>query len=207
MSVIKVQNDPIFNVFDRELIRGKEKFPDFMRYRKFAYVEHPVEGWRVFLRSCAIIRVEGMAAKDKFIVVKSTNRATWEPPKGLLEDKDLGPRENILTSLLRNVRREIEEEAAVYHTKSIKYTGLVLQGQETSYPPNWYFQYHIFEVVISQSEWMKIQEHFNWIAEHPASFARLKRDYREKNAVAIYDSEHTHLSEPLGKALIHLYLK
>lgn len=200
-----MSDNTIFNVFERGLRRGEEKFPNFSKWRRFAYVESPLN-WRVFLRSCAFIRIEG-SPKDKFIVVKSTGRQTWEPPKGLLEGKDLGPREPIINSLVRNIRREIEEEAAVHRIKSLTYTGLVLQGQEESYPPNWYFQYHIFEVTISQQEWTKIQDHFKWIEEHPSSFARMKRDLREKDSVAIYNSAAiTPLTVPLGQALVELYL-
>jgi len=206
---MSVYNDgTIFNVFKSGLIRGEEKFPKFSRRRTFAFVQNPTEGWKVFLRSCAFIRIEGQS-KDKFIVVKSTGRQTWEPPKGLLEGEDLGPREPILNCLVRNIRREMEEEAGVHRIKSITYTGLALQGQEEVYHPNWYFQYHIFEVTISQREWLKIKEHFKWIEEHPSSFARMKHDLREKDAVAIYNVDNrdaTPLTVPLGEALVDLYL-
>ena len=42
---------PLFNVFQKGLIRGSERLA-FDPEKTYAYVEHPTEGWRVYLRSC-----------------------------------------------------------------------------------------------------------------------------------------------------------
>lgn len=200
----------IYNIFQPGLIRGSERLP-FDPTKAYAYVQHPTEGWRVFLRSCAFVHVDVPGAKkEDFIVVKktgaSTNTKSWEPPKGQMEGKDLGPKGPIMNYLRENVRREMEEEAAIHSTKSIKYTGLVYQGKEKDYPSNWFFQYHIFEVLISPRELQKMNEHFAWIREHPIAFAKFKRDRKEKDAIAIYDHELTKLYGSWSPGIVKLYL-
>ncbi len=204
--------EPIYNIFQPGLIRGSEKLP-FDPEKAYAYVEHPTEGWRVFLRSCAFVHADGPFFKEKenFIVVKKTgspsNGKSWEPPKGQMEGKDLGPKGPIMNYLRENVRREMEEEAAIHNTKSITYTGLVYQGRERDYPSNWFFQYHIFEVLISLNELRKMMEHFNWIKEHPTAFAKFKRDRREKDAIEFYNSERTKLYGSWSPGIVSLYLQ
>ncbi len=181
---------PIFDIFQEGLIRGSEHLA-FDPEKAYAYVEHPTEGWRVYLRSCGFVHVDGDPDKSHFLVVKKTGKPaysySWEPPKGQMEGKDLGRSKPITHYLLENVRREMEEEAAIKNITSIRHTGLIYQNQEKTYPPNWYFQYHIYEVTISEDELRRIAEHFKWIAEHPKGFARFKRDRREKDAIAFYN--------------------
>ncbi len=204
--------EPIYNIFQPGLIRGSERLP-FDPEKAYAYVEHPTEGWRVYLRSCAFVFAGNSMTQNKshFIVVKKTgsptNGKSWEPPKGQMEGKDLGPKGPILKYLRENVRREMEEEAAIHNTKSIKYTGLVYQGRERDYPSNWVFQYHIFEVLISTNELRKMMEHFNWIKEHPTAFAKFKRDRREKDAIEFYNSERTKLYGSWSPGIVSLYLE
>lgn len=199
----------IYNIFQPGLIRGSERLP-FDPEKAYAFVEHPTEGWRVFLRSCAFVHVAGDTRKDHFLVVKKTGASplakSWEPPKGQMEGKDLGSKGLIMGYLRENVRREMAEEAAIHNTKSIKYTGLVYQGRERDYPANWFFQYHIFEVTISWSELERIEDHFQWIAEHPAAFARFKRDRREKDAIAFYDEGKTKIYGSWSPGIVSLYL-
>ncbi len=180
----------IYNVFQPGLVRGAARLAHDPA-KRYAYVEHPTEGWRVYLRSAAFIHEEGDRRRNRFIVVKKTGadpRArTWEPPKGQMEGKDLGRSKPITHYLLENVRREMEEEAAIKNITSIRHTGLIYQNQEKTYPSNWYFQYHIYEVTINEDELGRVIEHFKWIAEHPKGFARFKRDRKEKDAIAFYN--------------------
>ena len=46
-----MSNTPIFDVFQKGLIRGSERLA-YDPAKSYAYVEHPTEGWRVYLRSC-----------------------------------------------------------------------------------------------------------------------------------------------------------
>lgn len=202
----------IYNIFQPGLIRGSEKLP-FDPEKAYAFVEHPSEGWRVYLRSCAFVFVGKTMPQNKshFIVVKKTDAPTngksWEPPKGQMEGKDLGPKGPIMSYLRENVRREMEEEAAIHNTKSIKYTGLVYQGKEKDYPPNWVFQYHIFEVLISTNELREMVEHFQWIKEHSVAFAKFKRDKREKDAIEFYNPEKTKLYGSWSPGIVAMYLE
>ena len=60
----------IFDVFQKGLIRGSEKLP-YDPSKSYAYVEHPLEGWRVYLRSCIFLHptYEPFHLK-RFLVVK-----------------------------------------------------------------------------------------------------------------------------------------
>jgi hypothetical protein len=83
----------MLDVFQKGLIRGSDSLP-YDPSKKYAYVEHPTEGWRVYLRSCAFLHpVYKPFNKMNFLVVKRTgarwSTATWEPPKGQMEGKDL----------------------------------------------------------------------------------------------------------------------
>jgi hypothetical protein len=78
-----------FDVFQPGLIRGSENLPYAPR-KKYFYVEHPTEGWRVYLRAaCFIHELYKPFRPNRFIIVKRTDgdvdKASWEPPKGLME--------------------------------------------------------------------------------------------------------------------------
>ena len=83
---------PIFDVFQKGLIRGSERLA-YDPSKAYAYVEHPVEGWRVYLRSCVFLHpVDEPFNSKHFLVVKRRGAhrtsAAWEPPKGQMEGKD-----------------------------------------------------------------------------------------------------------------------
>jgi len=67
---------PIYDVFQKGLIRGSAHLP-FDPKKAYAFVEHPTEGWRVYLRTCAflptfVLKVLGKEAdKSKFEERKS----------------------------------------------------------------------------------------------------------------------------------------
>ena len=145
---------PIFNVFQPGLRRGSEHLP-YDPTKAYAYVEHPTEGWRVYLRSCVFLHPIGSKDPKHFLVVKKTgarwSSPTWEPPKGQMEGKDMRqhPDQSVLQLLAENVRRETEEESHVTSIKPLRHTGLVFQSQETDFAPNIFFQYHIFQGFVS----------------------------------------------------------
>jgi len=75
----------IFDVFQKGLIRGSENLP-YDPSKSYAYVEHPVEGWRVYLRSCVFLHPTYEPFNLKyFLVVKKRgarwNSGAWEPPR------------------------------------------------------------------------------------------------------------------------------
>ncbi len=201
----------IYDVFQPGLRRGSEHLPHDP-IKAYAYVEHPTEGWRVYLRSAVFLHPRGAPAHCKnFLVVKRTgapyHAATWEPPKGQMEGKDIRHNQPIKALLEENVRRETEEEAHITDLIGLKHTGLAFQGQEKTYPPNWFFQYHIFRAEITPEAAQASQAWFRWAADHPKAFARMRRDRREKDAVAFYSPRATPLNPRWCPQIAALYFK
>jgi len=209
----------ILNVFQPGLLRGSERLA-FDPEKEYFYVQHPTEGWRVYLRSVCFIHEmpeKGACKLDatRFLVVKKAgtpvNSATWEPPKGQMEGKDgmRHPKENIESLLFTNVQREVEEEARIEkkHLKGLHHTGIAFQASESSYPPNTYFQYHIFNCFIENKPWIEAAAKLDWYREHPAAFQRLRRDKREKDMLRWYSPSETPLSTRWSNKIVALYLK
>jgi 8-oxo-dGTP pyrophosphatase MutT (NUDIX family) len=200
----------IYDVFQKGLRHGSESLA-FDPKKQYAYVEHPTEGWRVYLRSAMFLHEKGRPFNAaKFLVVKKTrapyNAATWEPPKGQMEGKDKA-HGSTMNLLVENVRRETEEEAHVHRIYNLIHTGLVFQGQEKEYPSNHFFQYHIFQGFVSQNQIQEAFETFQWIKEHPKGFAKWKRDYKEKDALSWFNPEKTRLNPRWCPSIVALYLK
>jgi len=199
----------IFDVFQKGLVRGSARLP-FDPEKAYAYVEHPKEGWRVYLRSCIFLHsIDEPFQKQHFLVVKRTgaHRASpaWEPPKGQMEGKEL--RRTILDSLTENILRETEEEAHITQVEHLRYTGLVLQSQETNYPSNHYFQYHIFQGFLTPQQIDQSFSTFEWMKEHKAAVKRWRRDRKEKDAVAWFSPQDTRVHPRWSPDIIALYLQ
>ena len=199
----------ILNVFQSGLIRGSAKLPH-APHKRYFYVEHPSEGWRVYLRSSAFLHEAGARfEKARFIVVKRTDgdedKKTWEPPKGQMEGKD-GGNLPIKKLLEENIRREVDEEAKISKILSLQHTGLVLQSTEPDYPVNTFFQYHVFQGFAAPAQLKKANEEFAWIKEHPDAFARFKSDRREKDDIAWYNADKTKLMGKWSPTLVSMYL-
>jgi hypothetical protein len=205
-------HSPIKNIFQPGLIRGQKRLPHDPE-KQYAYVEHPAEGWRVYMRSCAFLFVEGTTDASKFVVVKkmggSPNGKTWEPPKGQMEGKDADIRSRrprpVLKILEENVRREIEEEAHIKKIKGLHHTGLIFQDREYNYQPGTFFQYHIFRGTISAAEYKAAQDYFQTLQEHPEILETLTRDCLEKDAVAIYEHGKTKMFGRWSPKIIKLW--
>jgi ADP-ribose pyrophosphatase YjhB (NUDIX family) len=203
----------IYNVFQPGLVRGAARLAHDPA-KRYAYVEHPTEGWRVYLRSAAFIHEEGDRRRNRFIVVKKTGadpRArTWEPPKGQMEGKDAGLRSQRIPPLMQvlkqNVSREVEEEAAIHDLKNLRHTGIVFQQREFDFPENWVFQYHIFSAEATPETIQEARDHFQWARDHPAAFARFKRDRREKDDITWFNPRETALYGRWSGGLVALYL-
>ena len=199
----------ILNVFQSNLFRGTLKTVKKNATHYYAYVEHPTEKWRVYLRTAIFIHTTNNP--KRFIVVKETNKdihaAAWEPPKGRVEKKD-GINENIgiIDVLSRGVIREIEEESRITHIKKMTYTGLVFQGQEPDYPANHFFQYHIFRIMTTDDEVNKSFELYKWYEQHPKAFKRLNESRREKDAVDWFKPGKTKLNPRWSPNIVVLYL-
>jgi ADP-ribose pyrophosphatase YjhB (NUDIX family) len=184
--------------------------------KAYFYVEHPPEGWRVYLRSACFIHERPSDDKPldikRFLVVKARGAAAsdkaWEPPKGQMEGKDaVHSKKSILSLLKENVTREVAEEARVNTLQYLNHTGVVFQAREDDYPPNTYFQYHIFNAVVSKKEWMRASAELEWCRDHPLAFDRMKRDKKEKDMIQWYSpSEHKMIGRWSG-SIVALYLK
>jgi ADP-ribose pyrophosphatase YjhB (NUDIX family) len=189
----KIQTEDALNVFQPGLRRGAARLP-YAPHKRYFYVEHPEEGWRVYLRSACFIHDGAPRAAFKaehFLVVKRTGadpaKASWEPPKGQMEGKDAPRGKSIMQLLRENIRREVAEEAKVERLRELWHTGLVIQSVEPDFPPNTYFQYHVFQAQVSPKELRRAEEDFAWYADRPAEFAALRADNREKDALSWYD--------------------
>lgn len=203
---------PIFDVFQAGLKRGAERLA-FAPHKRYFYVEHPTEGWRVYLRACCFLHESGVPfQKERFLVVKrfdgDPKRKTWEPPKGQMEGKDglRHPNTPILKLLEENVQREVEEEAKIREILHLRHTGLVLQSQEKDYPKNHYFQYHVFQGMVRPEVIQDAAAEFKWLHEHPTYWARLRKDKREKDDIAWFSPNHTQMMGRWSPSLVVQYL-
>jgi len=206
----------VHDVFQRGLHRGAERLP-FDPEKRYFYVEKPAtkesEGWRVYLRACCFIHEKPVhnEAIDpmRFIVVKRTGKNDWEAPKGQMEGKDglRNSSDSVLKILKENIKREVGEEARITKIQHLEHTGLVFEGRENDYPPNTFFQYHIFHALATPSAIQEAAEELKWYREHPVAFARLKRDKREKDDISFYSPSETRISGRWSPSIIAMYLK
>ncbi len=214
------------DIFQPGLVRGSGT-TSFDPEKSYFFVETPdytpsagKSGWRVYLRACCFIHEQPEQSEEgkcvdlrRFIVVKKTgmpaNGKAWDPPKGQMEGKDAmkHPRTPLLKLIETNIRREVQEESRIRSLKGLEYTGLVLQGTESNYPKNTFFQYHIFRAQVAPKEWMAASSELDWCRAHPAAHARMKRDYREKDALSWYSPSDTKLIGKWAPKLVIMYLK
>ena len=203
---------PIFDVFQPGLRHGSERLP-YDPSKKYYYVEHPTEGWRVYLRSAVFLHPIDEPFNNKhFLVVKKRgarkSSSQWEPPKGQAEGKDVGNRKiPVLQILKENVERETYEESHVTDITNLKHTGLVFQSQESDFPPSSYFQYHVFQGFLTPEQVKQSFDTFEWIKEHPVAFERWKRDRKEKDAVAWFNPKTTKLNPRWCPDIAVLYFR
>jgi ADP-ribose pyrophosphatase YjhB (NUDIX family) len=210
MAPIITDSDKVFDVFQPGLKRGVERLP-YAPTKKYFYVEHPTEGWRVYLRAaCFLHELYRPFQPSRFLIVKRTDgdpaKATWEPPKGQMEGRDgRDPSKSIIQLLKENIRREVAEEAKISSVRELTHTGLVLQSIEPDFPPNTHFQYHIFSGYAHPTYIQKAFSEFDWIKEHPEEFKQLRSDQREKDAIDWYDKD----KKMMGKwspTIVNMYL-
>ena len=200
-----------FDVFQPGLIRGEASFKHTPEKKVF-YVQHPTEGWRVFLRAVCFIHEEGKPTR--FIVLKKTGMASdafaWEAPKGQMEGKDglHHPRWSILKLLEENIKRETKEEAKISKFISLDHLPqLVIQAKESEYDTNDYFQYHVFKAVVSNATLQRAVKKFAYYKAHLDEFAELTSDNNEKDAIAWYNPKKTKIMGRWSPTLIKLYIK
>lgn len=213
MTPRPVVTDPklVLDVFQPGLTRGAERLP-YDPSKQYFYVEHPVDGWRVYLRAACFIHEQFKPFDPtRFLVVKRTGAAadgpSWEAPKGQMEGRDAVTSKKSIHSLLRTtIRREVEEEAKLPVLRDLQHTGLILQSVEPDFPPNTYFQYHIYSATAHPRVIEQAFEEFAWFEAHPAAFQRLKRDKREKDALAWFDAVDTRLMGKWSPTLVKTYL-
>ena len=201
-----------FDVFQPGLVRGSASLP-FDPEKAYAYVEHPTEGWRVYLRTASFLYDSSQPFDRRhFLVVKKAGAPleapTWEPPKGQMEGSVFrGNKHKPLLDLLKQTAlREIAEESFVTHVTHLEPTGLIYQQKEKDYPPNHFFQYHLFTGLVSSKQVEAAFDMFEWIQNHPKAFARFTRDRREKDAIAWF-SKKTRLNPRWCLAIVRLFLR
>lgn len=206
------KDTPILDVFQPGLKRGAERLA-FAPQKRYFYVEHPTEGWRVYLRACCFLHEAGAPFdKKKFLVVKrfggSPHAKTWEPPKGQMEGKDglRDPKASLLSLLEENVQREVEEEAKIREIMKLTHTGLVLQSQEKDYPANHYFQYHVFQGFVRPEVIADAAAEFKWLHDHPKAWERMRKDKREKDDIGWFSPQHTRMMGRWSPSLIVMYM-
>lgn len=207
---IITDSQKVLDVFQPGLTYGSE--PPEGKTKRYFYVEHPAEGWRVYLRTaCFIHELNKPFEPSNFLVVKRTDGDpsgnTWEPPKGQMEGKDTMKGKTIYDMLRENIRREVYEEAKVKNLRDLQHTGQVLQSCEPNYPPNTFFQYHIFSAYAYHNQIYTAFEKFKWIKEHPEEFAKERRDYREKDDLAWFSKEDTKIMGKWSPTIVKMYLK
>jgi 8-oxo-dGTP pyrophosphatase MutT (NUDIX family) len=203
--------EPILDVFQSGLKRGAARLP-FAPHKRYFYVEHPTEGWRVYLRACTFLHETDQPFQaSRFLVVKrfgaKASEKTWEPPKGQMEAKDTSARKSVLKLLHENVQREVEEEAKIHKYTNLKHTGLVFQGRENDYPENHFFQYHVFQAFVSPEEIQSALDEFEWLHEHPKAFARLRKDKREKDDLSWFSPRSTRLMGRWSPSIVAMYIQ
>lgn len=210
---IITDSQKVFDVFQPGLKRGAERLP-YDPSRRYFYVEHPTDGWRVYLRgACFIHELYKPFDPERFLVVKRTGgnseKAVWEPPKGQMEGKDgwQADDKSIYDLLRDNVRREVEEEAKIHSLRELQHSGLVLQSVEPDFPPNTFFQYHIFSAYATPRAVESAFASFQWFQEHPAAFARQRREKKEKDAIAWYEPAEMKIMGSWSPTLVAMYLK
>jgi len=203
--------EPLLNIFQPGLLRGSAHLP-FDPKKSYAYVEHPTEGWRVYLRACAFLHYADQKTVDpkQFLVVKRAHSrmstASWEPPKGQMEGKEMKKGVPIISLLRKNIEREIYEESHITRVERLHHTGLIFQSQESSYPPNHYFQYHVFQGFVNKDQLEQSESTFEWMKQHPSAVARWSRDRKEKDAVSWFRPRFTRLNPRWTPDIVALYL-
>ena len=198
----------LFNVLQKGLIRGSASLPHDPE-KEYAYVEHPTEGWRVYLRSAMFLHsADEPFRATRFLVVKKTGRKgnAWEPPKGQMEKKECTKKDSVLQCLLQNALRETDEEAHVKDIIKIRHTGLVLQSQESSYPANHFFQYHVFQGFVEQPQLDRAFETFRQMKKNPSLTRHWSRDRTEKDAIAWYHPRTTPLMSRWSPTMVAMYV-
>jgi len=203
----------IYNVFQPGLRRGAERLP-FDPSKAYAYVEHPTEGWRVYLRTAVFLHEANTKDMSRFLVFRNSKKGsaagTWEPPKGQMEGKDLLRHSNepLLPLLVNSLMREVEEEAHITEVLHVRYTKLVFQSVEANYPPNkqWFFQYHLFQADITPRVIQSTFDTFQWMRDHPKAVGRWKRDRRETDDVAWFDPRTKKLNPRWCPTIVFAYL-
>lgn len=206
-------DDTVLNVFQPGLRQGSERLP-FDPRKAYFYVEHPDEGWRVYLRSaCFVHEAFTPFQADRFLVVKRTGgdpeKKSWEPPKGQMEGRDAGrgKPKSVLQLLKANIRREVAEEAKVEGLRGLHHTGIVLQAIEPDFPPNTYFQYHVFQAFAPAATIDAAMDLFTWFSEHPEAFRRLRPDQQEKDGLGWYNEGTKKLMSRWSPTIVRRYLE
>jgi len=204
-----IETKNVLDVFQPGLVRGEASFKHKPEKKVF-YVQHPTEGWRVFLRAVCFIHEEGKL--DRFVVLKKTGMDSaafaWEAPKGQMEGKDglAHPTWSILKLLEQNIRRETKEEAKISKFISLEHLpNLIVQAKENEYEANDYFQYHVFRAIVSKGTLLKAATKFAYYKAHPEEFAALTEDNNEKDAIALYNPKKTKIMGRWSPTLVKLY--
>ena len=195
------------NIFAPGLVLGSAHLP-YEPAKAYAYTEDPVTGWRVYLRSVAFIHsAKGPFRADRFVVVKKSKRnkgRIWEPPKGQMEGKDIRSDATVMQLLEETMQREVAEESKITKLLNVRHTGLVFESVEPDFPPNTYFQYHVFQAFVEDADFAAAEATF---AMEPAEWAALPADCREKDGIGWFSRDKTSLYGRWAPGIVNLYLR
>lgn len=190
-----------FDIFRNDLIRGISGTKNRPEKKAF-YVEEKNSGIRVYIRIIVFIH----NIPSSFLVVKTAWKNTVEPVKGGVEEQDIYANKDLLTILENGVRRETLEEAKIKNLDSLNYTGLYFQGKEKEYEENTYFQYHIFQASVSDSQIYNARKEFEYYKNNIKEWNELPKEYREKDGIAFYKSD-MKIAGRWSPILVDFYLK
>jgi 8-oxo-dGTP pyrophosphatase MutT (NUDIX family) len=180
---------------------GKHYFPRFGKTN--LYVQLPKSKLKVFLRTAVFIRIQGTENDPlaPFVVVhewgKKGDIAHWEPTKGQVEPDVPNFRQGMsvtpqkLSGILRHgAYREVCEEAKITPNEIISLKiipNLIYGGSYPDYPPDFRFQYHIFEAVISRKTFEESQERIRQLKNHTDLNEILPKCEKEKDGVELWN--------------------
>jgi ADP-ribose pyrophosphatase YjhB (NUDIX family) len=122
-----------------------------------------------------------------------------------MEGKDLRPDATVMQLLEENVRREVAEESKITKLLNVRHTGLVFESVEPDFPPNTYFQYHVFQAFVEESDFEAAKVTFTEYATKPEEWAALTPDEREKDDIDWFKRGKTGLYGRWAPSIVQMY--
>jgi len=87
----------------------------------------------------------------------------------------------------------------------MSHTDLIIQSVEPDFPPNTYFQYHIFSGYAHPAQITNAFKYFEWVKQNPEEFKRQRSDQKEKDAIEWYKGDETKMMGRWSPTILKLY--